>query len=59
MVDFEKAYSDFIDRREYYEAQVDLFRIVRLTFKAGWEAAGGNPSPSQSVVQLFPQNPKK
>jgi len=55
--DFEKAYGDFIDRPEYDEAQGDLFRIVRISFKAGWESAGGNPPPSQPVVRLVPKEP--
>ena len=57
MVDFEKAYGDFIDRPEYDEAQGDLFRIVRISFKAGWESAGGSPPPSQPVVRLVPKEP--
>jgi len=36
---FEKAFSDFIDRREYDEAQNALFEMVRISFQAGW----GNP----------------
>ncbi len=57
MVDFEKAFSDFIDRREYDKAQNALFDMVRISFKAGWEAAGGNPPPSQPVLQLYPKKP--
>ena len=53
---FEKAYGDFIDRREYDEAQNALHEMVRISFKAGWEAAGGNPPPSQPVVQLVPKD---
>jgi hypothetical protein len=55
MVDFEKAFSDFIDRREYDKAQAALFDIVRESFKAGWESAGGNPPPAQPVFQLHPR----
>jgi len=55
--DFEKVFGDFIDRREYDEAETALFRMVRASFKAGWEAAGGNPARSQPVVQLFPKTP--
>ena len=54
MQDFEKAYGDFIDRKEYDAAQNALHDMVRISFKAGWEAAGGNAPPSQPVVRLVP-----
>ena len=53
MHDFEKAFSDFIDRREYGSAQNALFSMIRIAFTAGWLAAGGNPPKSQNVVELF------
>jgi len=55
MHDFEKAFSDFIDRREYDGAQSALFSIIRIAFTAGWLAAGGNPPKSQNVVEIFRQ----
>ena len=42
MIDFEKSFSDFIDRREYDQAAYALFSIVRIAYKAGWIAAGGD-----------------
>ena len=54
---FEKAFGNFIDRREYDEAQNALFSVVRIAFTAGWESAGGNPPPSQPVVRLLPKEP--
>jgi len=59
MVDFEKAFSDFIDRKEYDAAQNALFEMVRISFRAGWEAAGGNPPPAQPVMWLVPNNQKE
>jgi len=56
-VDFEKAFSDFIDRHEYDEAQSALFDMVRISFKAGWQAAGGNPPTPQPVIELLPKKP--
>jgi len=56
---FEKAFSDFIDRREYDEAQNALFTMVRISFQAGWKAAGGDPTPSQPVLQLITNAPQK
>jgi len=41
MPDFEKSFSDFIDRREYDVAESALFSMVRVSFTAGWLAAGG------------------
>ena len=39
--DFEEAFSNFLDRHEYDEAEHYLFSMVRLAFAAGWRAAGG------------------
>lgn len=52
MPDFEKAFDDFIDRREYDQAESALFSMVRIAFKAGWLAAGGHPPKAQKVVEL-------
>jgi len=52
---FEKAFGNFIDRREYDEAQNALFNVVRIAFTAGWESAGGNPPEPQPVIQLLPK----
>ncbi|MBQ7896766.1 MAG: hypothetical protein IJ364_09475 [Oscillospiraceae bacterium] len=55
--EFELAFSNFLDRREYDEAETALFSIVRAAFLAGWNAAGGaNPEP-QPVLQI-PKNPE-
>ena len=50
--DFEKAFSDFIDRREYDQAENALFAMVRIAFLAGWKAAGGNPPQPQKIFQI-------
>jgi len=55
--DFEKAFGDFIDRREYDEAESALFEMVRIAFKAGWETAGGSPLESQPILRLVPKPP--
>ena len=41
--EFEEAFSNFLDRHEYDEAENYLFSMVRLAFAAGWQAAGGAP----------------
>ena len=56
---FEKVFSDFIDRREYDEAQNALFEMVRISFQAGWKAAGGDPPPSQPVLRLITIDPEE
>lgn len=53
MPDFEKSFGDFLDRREYDKAETALFSMVRISFLAGWLAAGGNAPPPQKVVELF------
>lgn len=50
--EFEDAFANFIDRREYDEAESALFAIVRSAFLAGWLAAGGEALPMQPVIML-------
>jgi len=51
-VDFEKAFGNFLERREYDEAEEVLFSVVRSAFLAGWEAAGGKPPEPQEILWL-------
>jgi len=51
-VDFEKAFGDFLDRREDDQAENALFAMVRIAFVAGWKAAGGNPPKPQKILEL-------
>jgi len=53
MVEFEKAFDDFIDRREYDKAENALFSMVHIAFKAGWLAAGGNPPQAHKVIEIY------
>ena len=50
---FEQAFGDFLDRREYDQAENALFAMVRIAFLAGWKAAGGDPPPPQKVIELL------
>lgn len=52
-IDFEKAFSDFLDRREYDEAESALFSMVRISFLAGWNAAGGSQLKPQKNLTLM------
>lgn len=52
--EFESAFSAFLDRREYDEAEQYLFSMVRLAFAAGWRAAGGDPPQSERLYELLP-----
>ncbi len=49
---FEQAFGDFLERREYDQAENALFSIVRIAFLAGWNAAGGDAPPPQKVFRL-------
>ena len=54
---FEKAFGDFLDRREYDKAQNALFIMVRKSFEAGWNAAGGDPSPPRKIYEFIHGKP--
>ena len=51
--DFEKAFGDFLDRREYDQAENAMFAMVRIAFLAGWKAAGGAPPQPQRIFQII------
>lgn len=53
MPDFEKTFGEFIERKEYDQAENALFSMVRIAYKAGWLAAGGKPVQPQKVVELM------
>ena len=53
--DFEKAFGDFIDGREYDKAESALFAMMRLAFAAGWRAAGGAAPRPNRIFQLLRQ----
>ena len=53
--EFEEAFSNFLDRHEYDEAEHYLFSMVRLAFSAGWQAAGGAPPKAERIFEvIFP-----
>ena len=56
--EFEFAFSEFLDRHEYDEAEQALFSIVRAAFQAGWLAAGGTVPKSEKIFQLLPSAKK-
>ena len=51
--EFEEAFSDFLDRHEYDEAENYLFSMVRQAFAAGWKAAGGAPPKAEQMFELL------
>lgn len=55
-MDFEKAFEMFLDRRECDQAENALFSMVRITFIACWNAAGGNPPLPQKIIKLKHKN---
>ncbi len=50
-MDFEKAFSDYLDTKEYDESERALFEITRQAFKAGWLAAQ-NESPNNKILEI-------
>ena len=50
--EFDRSFSDFLEREEYDKAANALFSITLMAFKAGWLAAGGTPLKPQKVVEL-------
>jgi len=55
MQDFEGSFSTFIDGTEYDKAEEAIFALVRMAFKAGWLAAGGELPESQDVIHDIPK----
>ncbi len=55
-VDFEKAFSDFLDSRSYDDADNAMFQLSRDSFEAGWKAACGQSVESDAVLRLIPRN---
>lgn len=51
--EFEQAFSQFLERREYDEAESYLFSMIRLSFVAGWRAAGGSPLQEERIFRLL------
>ena len=51
--EFEDAFSDFLERHEYDEAENYLFMMVRIAFAAGWKAAGGQPPKQERIFELL------
>ena len=51
--DFEEAFSNFLERREYDEAESALFAMVRTAFLAGWKAAGGDPPQPHKIFEVY------
>ena len=54
--DFEKAFGDFIDRREYDAASNAVFELTRSAFLAGWKAAGGTMPEAQPIFKILKNN---
>lgn len=52
--EFEKAFSDFLESRDYDEAEDTLFSLIRMAFVAGWKAARGEaPEVEDRVIYLL------
>ncbi|MCL2569252.1 MAG: hypothetical protein FWE12_07500 [Oscillospiraceae bacterium] len=53
MQDFEVSFHDFIGCEEIGQAQGTVHLILRMAFKAGWLAAGGEPPKVELEAPLF------
>ncbi|MBQ3416269.1 MAG: hypothetical protein IJH32_00320 [Ruminococcus sp.] len=52
-MDFEKSFSDYLERREYDDAENALFSIIRSAYQAGWSDAGGEITiPSARIIHI-------
>lgn len=56
---FEAAFSDFLETKEYDEAENVLFTAMRKGFIAGWLAAGGETPSEARIFELLPNSGKK
>lgn len=50
--EFEKSFSDFLDSKEYDQAEEALFSMARIAYIAGWKAAGGDTSQPHKTLEL-------
>ena len=41
-IEFDKAFSDFLDDEECEKINEAVFRLIRAAFTAGWKAAMGS-----------------
>lgn len=51
--DFEKAFTDFLGRPEYDQAEKALFTMIRIAFAAGWKAAGEDPPKPPDIFYMI------
>lgn len=51
--DYDKAFSRFLDRREYDHIQQELFVMISMAFMAGWRAAGGEIPEINPPLEFF------
>ena len=57
-VDFEKAFSDFLDNSDYDKAEEFIFALARAAFTAGWRAAGGQNSTPHHLFEVIRKDPR-
>ncbi len=59
--ELEEAFSAFLERHEYDEAEHYLYSMIRLSFVAGWRAAGGDPPKAERLFEVIstPRKPQE
>ena len=55
--ELEEAFSAFLERHEYDEAENYLYSMIRLSFVAGW-TAGGDPPKAERLFEVI-STPRK
>jgi len=53
MQNFELSFRDFIGCEDVGQAQGTVYFILRMAFKAGWLATGGEPPKIEPAAQSF------
>ena len=53
LTDLDQAFDEFLEQREYDKAEDALFSMIRIAFRAGWIAAGGDPTEDQKIIPLM------
>ena len=50
---FEEAFEEFLEGKEYDQAEEALFAVTRAAFMAGWKAAGGKETIPYSEIRMI------
>ena len=57
MIDFDKAFDNFLEGDECEGASDALYTAMRAAFTAGWMSAGGKAPPARKVIEVIRTQP--